>query len=145
MQTPPSYSAPIPAPTEYTPASAMSNAMMGANTSGMGAQSVLPEELKGFNWGAFLLGGIWPIAHSTWIGLLVWVPYIGIIMNFVLGFKGNEWAWQNRKWDSIEHFKTVQKIWMKWGIGVIVVLVVLPIIAAILFPVFAAARRNAGG
>ncbi len=66
-------------------------------------------------------------------------------MNFVLGFKGNEWAWQNRKWDSIEHFKTVQKIWMKWGIGVIVVLVVLPIIAAILFPVFAAATRSAEG
>jgi hypothetical protein len=87
------------------------------NNSGLGPASVLPPELQGVNVGAFFMSWIWAIAHNYWLGLLVFVPCVGIVMQFVLLFKGNEFAWQNRKWDSIEQFKEVQRKWMLWGIG----------------------------
>jgi heme/copper-type cytochrome/quinol oxidase subunit 3 len=37
-------------------------------------------------------------------------------MIFVLGAKGNEWAWQNKRWNSPVHFKKVQKLWAIWGL-----------------------------
>lgn len=116
MQNPQNpYQPPIAAPTGEVYSSFSSNLAPGANNSGMGAQSVLPDELKGLNGGAFSLNWIWAIAHSTWIGLLCLVPYVGLIMSFVLLFKGNEFVWQNRKWESIEQFKAVQRKWMIWG------------------------------
>src|SRR6202008_2407231 len=33
----------------------------------------------------------------------------------VLGVKGNAWAWRNGRWDSVEHFKRVQRRWAIWG------------------------------
>ena len=30
-------------------------------------------------------------------------------MTIILGLKGREWAWRNKKWDSLEHFNAVQK------------------------------------
>ncbi|WP_217702293.1 cytochrome c oxidase assembly factor Coa1 family protein [Vibrio hepatarius] len=29
--------------------------------------------------------------------------------------KGNEWAWANRHWEDVEHFKSVQKKWRNAG------------------------------
>ena len=132
------YSAPIPAPTGQMPA-AFANS--GVNDSGTGSTAVLPDELKGFNWGAFLLNWIWAIGHSTWIGLLCLVPYVGIIMQFVLGFKGNEMAWQNRKWDSVEHFRATQKVWAKWGIGLVILGLVIGVLAVIASIAFGGATR----
>ena len=81
------------------------------NTSGMGKDAEIPDEIKGWSWGGFCLNWFWAIFNNTWIGLLVFIPYIGFIMCFVLGFKGREWAWRNKKWQSIEHFKSVQRKW----------------------------------
>lgn len=80
-------------------------------------KNVLPEGIKGWSWGAFLLNWIWAIANKTWIGLLCFVPVVGIVMPFILGFKGREWAWENNSWESVEHFNRVQKKWSTWGIG----------------------------
>lgn len=85
------------------------------NTSGQGSLAVIPDEIKGWNWGAFLLSWIWGISNGVWISLVTLVPYVGIIMIFILGAKGNEWAWRNRKWESIEDFKRTQGKWTKWG------------------------------
>ena len=96
----------------------------GINNSGQpGAQ--LPAELQGVNIGAFFLNWIWAIAHNYWLGLLCLVPCVGTVMAFVLLFKGNEFAWQNRRWDSIEQFKEVQHKWMLWGVGLTVASCVL--------------------
>lgn len=91
------------------------------NTSGMGKDAEIPDEIKGWSWGGFCLNWFWAIFNNTWIGLLVfiphipfigsYIPFIDIIMLFVLGFKGREWAWRNKKWQSIEHFKSVQRKW----------------------------------
>lgn len=94
------------------------------NTSGMGKNAAIPEEIKGWNWGAFFLNWIWGIGNSTFIALLTFVPLFGLVVPFVLGAKGNKWAWQNRAWRDVEHFKRTQR---KWTIsGLILVLVVLP-------------------
>jgi len=102
------------------------------NDSGTGAMARLPQELSGFNWGAFLMHWMWAVGNKSYIGLLCFVPYVGVIMHFVLGFKGNEWAWQNRRWDSIEHFRSVQRIWAMWGLGFLIVGIIFVVIGAVL-------------
>ncbi len=45
----------------------------------------------------------------------MFIPVIGWPIAIVLGFKGNEWAWKNKKWESVEEFKRIQKLWAKWA------------------------------
>lgn len=132
MQSPnePSYQAPIPEPTGYSPQAP--HMQGGLNDSGTGPSAVLPAELQGFNVGAFLMNWIWAIAHQTWIGLLALIPCVGLIFAIMLGIKGNEYAWQNRKWESVEQFKATQKVWMYWGIGFVAVAIVFQVISGIL-------------
>ena len=107
------------------------------NTSGQGTVAVVPDEIRGWNWGAFLLNWIWSIGNKSYIGLLSLVPYVGIIMVIILGVKGNEWAWQNRQWESVEQFKEVQKIWTKWGVIILIIGIVLNILIFALMAIFA--------
>ncbi len=93
--------------------------------SGLGKESELPPELKGWNWGAFLMNWIWGIGNSTYIALLMFVPVVNLVMLFVLGAKGNKWAWQNRIWRDVEHFKRVQR---KWALsGLVIIFIVIPL------------------
>ena len=85
------------------------------NNSGQGKLAALPPQLYGWNWGAFFLSWIWGIGNNTMIAFLTWIPFVNFVMIFILGAKGNEWAWQNKHWQSIEHFKKVQKLWAIWG------------------------------
>ncbi|HIP29307.1 MAG TPA: DUF4339 domain-containing protein [Sulfurospirillum arcachonense] len=99
--------------------------------SGEGKNSIVPSEIKGWSWGAFLLNWVWGIGNSTYIALLMFVPLVNIVMLFVLGAKGNEWAWKNRTWRDVEHFKKTQQ---KWAItGVVLVCVVTPLFAFSIF------------
>jgi len=91
----------------------------------------LPPGIKGWSWGAFLLSGIWAIGNRTWIGLLAFVPVVGMVIPIVLGIKGREWAWRNRSWESIEHFNAVQRKWTQWGVCALAALVVLGIIGGV--------------
>jgi serine/threonine protein kinase len=76
----------------------------------------IPEEIKGWNWGAFLIPSFWPLTNQVWIGLLSWTPYFGWIIGWFLGARGNEWAWKSRTWRSIEHFKAHQRGWTIAGL-----------------------------
>lgn len=96
----------------------------------------IPEGVKGWSWGAFLLNWVWAIGNKTWIGLLAFVPYVGFIMAIILGFKGREWAWKNKDWDSIDHFNEVQKKWSFWGVTIVAIFFALGIIAAIAIPAY---------
>lgn len=88
------------------------------NTSGMGSKAAVPRDLGDWNWGGCLLTWIWGIGNNVWWSFLVFVPYLGLlVMPWVLAFKGNEWAWQSKRWDSVEHFKRVQHTWAVWGWG----------------------------
>lgn len=108
------------------------------------APGEIPEGVKGWSWGAFLLNWIWAIGNRSWIGLLALVPYLGWIMVFWLGFKGREMAWKNKQWDSLEHFNRVQKKWSQWGVGITLAAFVLAVLAVFVVPdpQEAAARRQ---
>ena len=103
------------------------------NTSGQGKQALIPEEIRGWNWGAFLLGWLWGLFNGTYIAFLSLIPCAGIIMVIILGVKGNEWAWRNKQWDNIEHFIRAQG---KWAIAgwIFYGIVILGIITAIIMP-----------
>jgi hypothetical protein len=105
------------------------------------SDAALPEELKGWNWGAFLWGmigfaPIWGYFNRVWIALVlvfVWVsPFVptvlrgpiiiaGLLVTVYLGFKGNELVWRARRWESADHFRRVQQGWMTWGLLIAVV------------------------
>lgn len=120
------------------------------NTSGQGKLAEIPEEIKGkWNWGAFLLSGIWGMGNNAWIALalaliatpfLFFFPLVSIGAFLFLGWKGNEWAWRSKQWDSVEHFQKVQKKWKKWGftmIGVFGVLFLFLMVIIIIIGAFA--------
>lgn len=108
----------------------------GAPQAQSGAIKDIPAGVCGWSWGAFLLNWIWAIGNKTWIGLLCVIPYVGVIMMFVLGFKGREWAWKNKNWASVEEFNRVQRKWSAWGFGLTAVLVVVGALAAIAIPAY---------
>jgi len=84
--------------------------------SGKKEASVVPEEIKGWNWGAAGLTWIWGVYHGVWISLLTFIPFVNLIMWVILGIKGSEWAWRARPWESVERFVSSQKKWKPWGI-----------------------------
>lgn len=75
-----------------------------------------PSNLHKFNWGAFWLTWIWGVCNGVWISLLCFIPFLGFIMQFVLGFKGNEWAWEEQKHSkSASDFESSQSSWATAG------------------------------
>ena len=106
------------------------------NTSGQGESAIVPEEVKGWSWGGFALTWIWGVFNGVLISLLCLIPFFNLAWAIVLGIKGNEWAWRNKKWDSIEHFKSTQRSWNIAGIVVFAISMValVAIIPAVIFP-----------
>jgi len=89
-----------------------------SNSSGQGRGSSVPDEVKGWSWAAFLFNWIWATNNKVWIGMISFVPYLGIFMMFVLGAKGREWAWQSKHWESVEEFNRIQKKWSFWAVTI---------------------------
>lgn len=78
----------------------------------------LQNELSKWNWGAFFLGWIWGVFHKVYWSLLMLIPVgpIGFIIMIILGIKGNELAWKNNRYASLDEFKRIQKKWAFWGL-----------------------------
>lgn len=72
---------------------------------------MVPKEIKGWNWGAFIYNIFWGIGNKTYLPLLCLIPIFNIFWIFVVGFKGNTWAWQKGNYKDIETFKAVQATW----------------------------------
>ena len=108
------------------------------NTSGQGESAAVPEEIKGWSWGAFVLTWIWGVCNGVLIALLCFIPVFGIVWAFVLGAKGNEWSWRSKKWDSIEHFKSTQRGWNIAGIVLFAIsmVVLVALIPTLWIPLF---------
>ena len=91
--------------------------------------SIMPDEIKGWNWGAAGLSLIWGVYHGVWIALLSFVPIINIFIWIILGLKGNEWAWRANKWENVEQFTVSQKKWKSWGVVFFVLKIVMLTVA----------------
>ena len=89
----------------------------------------IPQEIRRWNWAAFILGPIWGMVHGIWWSLLGFLPFlplppvlrvIGLVVlvgvMFVLGRRGNEIAWRTRQWKSPESFLAVQQRFSIWSI-----------------------------
>ncbi len=142
---PPSMSTQPPSGGSYSPSPTIpSNPPPGSGMVGGGGTFntfvAIPPEILGWNWGAALTFGLWSFTNKVWIGLLVLVSLFGswwllfallilIVMPFVLGAKGNVWAWRSRQWRSVQYFKSHQRAWAKAGIIIFPVFIVLYIIA----------------
>ena len=114
------------------------------NTSGMGRDAEIPDGVKGWSWGAFMFNWIWAVSNRTWIGLFALLPYVGFLMAVALGIKGREWAWRNRKWESVEHFQRVQRRWSLWSL-LIFGIAIVGILAAIAIPAYQDYVQRASG
>jgi serine/threonine protein kinase len=89
------------------------------NNSGCGINNIsetVPEEILGWNWGAFLIPWMWFWTNQVWAGMFTFIPHIGWVAAIALGAKGNELAWKSRRWRSIEHFKQHQRGWTIAGV-----------------------------
>jgi hypothetical protein len=70
------------------------------------------EELQKFNWGGFLLGWIWAFGHRVWLwGILGLIPFVGIVVMFVLGFRGNRLAWERGTYAGAEELRQKERKW----------------------------------
>ena len=102
----------------------------------MAGVTAVPPGIQGWSWGAFLFNWIWGIFNGTWLALLCLIPIVGFVMAFVLGFKGREWAWRNKKWESVEHFQRVQRAWSAWAVALTAGTFLIGILAAIAVPAY---------
>ena len=110
--------------------------------SGQGENSIVPEEIKGWNWGAFALGVIWGARFNVWLSLLIVIPLANIVYMFFAGAMGSEWAWRKSKWESVEAFKKSRRRWNIAGLILLPVLVVLVALGAILDAAEEELRQN---
>lgn len=98
------------------------------NNSGYGNSTIVPAEIKQWNWGAFWTTWIWGFANNSYYTLLAFIPYFGFLWMIACGLKGNEWAWKNRRWANIKEFQSYQYKWAKASniiIGILLSLIVL--------------------
>jgi hypothetical protein len=86
------------------------------------------SQIRGWNWGAFLLAPLWVFMMGCpgW-GLLMIVGVVVfptpvfkalfyISISLILGALGNELSWKSRKWRGIDHFRRTQNAWKTWAI-----------------------------
>lgn len=102
----------------------------------------VPDEIRGWNWGAFMFNWVWGIGNKTYLPLLVFIPVFNIVWIFIVGARGNYWAWQNGNYKDIETFKAVQATWNRAGLVQFIFVIVeiflyTTFMAFIMFAIFA--------
>jgi len=110
------------------------------NTSGQGSEAAVPAEIQGWSWGGFLLHWIWAAVHKAWLGFALSL-FLGIVGMVLCGIKGNEWAWQNNRYESVEQFRKIQGKWSKWGVILWLASFALSLVIVILAVVIVVANR----
>ena len=71
-----------------------------------------------WNWGAFGLFPIWGFFNGCWWGILVsmFLGWLYPIPNLIFGMYGSRWAWENKKWSSVDEFEQAQSTWTIAGV-----------------------------
>lgn len=95
--------------------------------------NVIPDEIKKWNWGAFIFNIYWGIGNYSYLPLLCLIPLFNFVWMFVCGFKGNEWAWKSGKFSNVEDFLAAQETWNRAGIASFIVGLVIFVLYIFLF------------
>lgn len=97
--------------------------------------TLVPSEVKKWNWGAFTFNIFWGIGNKTYLPLLCFIPYFNLIWIFVCGFKGNEWAWKSGNYsvNDIEKFLMIQNTWNRGGLAKFIIGLIGAILIFILY------------
>lgn len=93
----------------------------------------VPKAVKGWNWGAFMNNIFWGIGNKTYLPLLTLIPVFNIVWIFVVGFKGNEWAWQKGDYQDVATFKAVQATWNRAGLVQFIIAIVIWVLYMLVF------------
>lgn len=119
---PPPGSAPPPPPPppggSYLAGSSSGPYRQVPNTSGMGGGQPMPPESQNYNWAGCLPCGIFAFMNGAMMwGLITVVAsfFVGSLASLILVIKGNEFAWQHRRFDSIQQFRETMDAWNYWG------------------------------
>ena len=99
------------------------------------------QEVKGWNWGAFMYNWIWGIGNKSYLPLLCLIPLFGFIWMFVCGAKGNEWAFMNQDVD-VNTFNAIQKTWNRAGLVQFIIMIAVVVLYVVLFAAAGAALMN---
>lgn len=89
--------------------------------SGLRREDLVPVEVKGWNWGAFLACVPWGLGNRVWIVLLALIPWpvpglMALVLAVAMGLKGSELAWRSKRWASVEDFRAAQRRWAIAGV-----------------------------
>lgn len=90
-------------------------------------RSILPDEARGFSWGAFFCGPLWGFPYRIWVSILALVPGIGALVWLWMGFNGREMAWRAREWDSVQTFLKSERRWTRVGLVLFWLIALVPI------------------
>lgn len=106
----------------------------------------MPPITRKWNWGAFMATVFWGIGNRTYISLLALIPFVNLVWCFVMGWKGNKWAWEagnfkNTK-EDIEKFEAIQATWSRAGWIMFLVLLAVIVFYMILFFIILSMAAN---
>lgn len=84
---------------------------------------------KIFNWGAFFGTWIWGLFNKSYMPLFMLILFFtpwNFCFQLYCGLKGNEWAYKNKKWKSVQQFnKAQEKQTTFWGVFSLLIIPIL--------------------
>lgn len=86
--------------------------------SGNPAHGLLDPRVQAWNWGGFLAGPAWAVAHGLWVLGLLLLAFFWLfpLPNLLLGRFGGGMAWRQRRFASLDEFAAVQRAWALGGL-----------------------------
>lgn len=96
------------------------------DTTNKSLEKAKEEPQFNWNWGAFSLYSLWGFWNGCWWAFLIaiFLGWLWPFPNILFGVNGSDWAWHNRRWNSIEEFNSMQNAWKPWGIAFFVINVI---------------------
>ncbi len=117
-KAPPPGSIPPPPPAAFGSGPSSGGYVQLENTSGMGGGHPLPPETQNMNFAGCLPCGIFAFLNGSALWGLITIAaslVFGNLAGLILVIKGNEFAWQNRRFESRQQYRETMDAWNQWG------------------------------
>lgn len=92
-----------------------------------------PDEIKKWNWGAFMFNIFWGVGNKSYLPLLCLIPLFNIVWVFVCGAKGNKWAWENGNYSDVQRFLKIQQTWNRAGLAAFLITLIIIVVIWVMF------------